>query len=119
MDKQEYLIKISKTEIDEEKVKKVSQKYGANLPDILKKIISNADTSEFFDDGSRILSFDEIMDAENDLHVAFASNGMIPFADCGENDFLVYHFYNDIWSKFNIIDESVFKKKPKIEDLLK
>ena len=42
----------------------------------------------------------------------------IPLIDCGENDFIVYHFVDKIWSKFNIIDETVFKKNS-LKELLK
>lgn len=119
MNKEEYLDYIKTQKIDSSKVSKIQRLYNAILPEILKKIISASKETVFFDDGSRILSFDEIMDAEADLHVEFKSKGIIPFADCGENDFIVYHFNDNIWSKFNIIDESVFKKKDSLKDLLK
>ena len=56
---------------------------------------------------------------KNDLHVSFRDKEIIPLIDCGENDFIVYHFMDKIWSKFNIIDETVFKKKNSLEELLK
>lgn len=52
------------------------------------------------------------------MHIAFKDKGIIPLVDCGENDFIVYHFKAKIWSKFNIIDETVFQKK-RFEELLK
>ena len=65
-----------------------------------------------------ILSYAEIVDAEKQLHVAFKDKGMIPLIDCGENDFIVYHFEKEIWSKFNIVDETVFAKRNSVEDIL-
>ena len=44
---------------------------------------------------------------------------MIPLADCGENDFIVYHFTDGSWSKFNIIDETEFKKRNALDEILK
>ena len=83
------------------------------------KLSQRAGESVFLDGGVRILSFDEIVAAKKDLHIEFKAKGMIPIVDCGENDFIVYHFNDNIWSKFNIVDESVFKKKKSIEELLK
>ena len=118
MIKKEYLEHLSKKRIESKKVTKVQEIYGAEFPEIVNKIISNSNESIFFDDGCRMLSFDEIVDAENDLHVDFKEKGIIPLVDCGENDFVVYHFKDAIWSKFNIIDETVFKKKNCIDELL-
>jgi putative inositol monophosphatase len=119
MEKREYLDKVEQAAINSDKVEKVTKLYGAEMPDIIQRILSSAEEAVFFDDGVRILSYDEIVDAEKDLHIEFARKGIIPIADCGENDFIVYHFRDDIWSKFNIVDESVFKKKKSIEELLK
>ncbi len=119
MTKSEYIEKISSMKIDDSKVRKVESIYGGGLPEVVKKIVSNNEEAEFFDDGVRIMSFDEILDAEKDLHIEFHSKGLIPLADCGENDFIVYHLKDKIWSKFNIIDETVFKKKNDLSELLK
>lgn len=43
---------------------------------------------------------------------------MIPVIDCGENDFIVYHTAEGNWSKFNIIEECVFKKRATLGELL-
>lgn len=119
MTREEYVKSLKGLKIEPSKVEKIEKKYGTSLSDIVKKIISNSDETVFFDDAYRILSISEIEDAENDLHINFKQKGIIPIADCGENDFIVYHFNDDFWSKFNIIDETVFKKKNSLEDLLK
>lgn len=119
MTKKEYLENIFNATIDNSKVDKIESVYGKNLPDLLKKIISNCEEAVFFDDNVRVLSYMEIIDAESDLHVQFSTKGLIPIVDCGENDFIVYHINDNIWSKFNIVDETVFKKKESLEDLLK
>lgn len=119
MEKKDYLSKVGEAKIDPKKVEKVNKLYGGAMPDIIQRIVSYGQESVFFDDGVRILSYEEIIDAEKDLHIEFARKGIIPIADCGENDFIVYHFKDNIWSKFNIVDESVFKKKKSIEELLK
>lgn len=118
MTKKEYLKSLDKVKIDGKKVKKIEKLYTKDLPEIIQKIISCADETVFFDDDTRMLSFDEIVDAREDLHVDFTDKGIIPLADFGENDFLVYHFEDGIWSMFNIEDELAFKKKNKLEDLM-
>ncbi len=115
----EYLSSLAGIKPDQKKADRVASLYTSNLPQIIQKIISRAKEPVFLDDGSRVLAYDEIVDAEKDLHVAFKERGMIPLVDCGENDFIVYHFEDRIWSKFNIIDETVFKKKKGLEELLK
>ena len=114
----EYLRSLVNVKKDKKKAKKISDIYTNNLPDIIMKIVSNGEKTIFLDNGIRALSYDEIVDAERDLHVEFGNNGMIPLFDCGENDFIVYHFSNDKWSKFNIVDKVVFKTREKLEDLV-
>lgn len=119
MTKKEYMEQLPDKSIDAKKVEEIEAIYCTKLPEIVKKIVSNANESIFFDDDDRILSYKEIADAQVDLHVNFKSKGLIPLADCGENDFIVYHFNDGSWSKFNIIDETVFKKRNALDELLK
>ena len=119
MTKKEYIEQLSTKQIDEKKVEQIRSIYEPKLSETVKKIISNADESIFFDDEYRMLSYQEIVDAQADLHVDFKKKGLIPVADCGENDFIVYHMADNSWSKFNIIDETVFKKRNLLEELLK
>lgn len=118
MNKIEYLERVQDCEIDVKKVEKIQEVYKTELPDDLKRIISTSEETIFLDEEGRILSFSEIVDAETDLHVDFKNKGIIPIVDCGENDFIVYHFNDDFWSRFNIIDETVFKKKDSLVEVL-
>lgn len=118
MTKKEYFNQIMTKEINVSRVERVQEVYATIFPEFIQKIISNNEETVFFDDENRLLSFEEIIDAESDLHVDFKLKGIIPLVDCGDNDFIVYHFRDDIWSKFNIVDEIVFKRKNKFDDLL-
>ena len=113
-----FIQSILNNSIDTEKVQKVENKYQAELSDIIKHILSDCDEPVFLDNGKRILSYDEIFNAEEELLVQFTEYSIIPIADCGDNDFIVYHYDNHSWSKFNIIDETVFKRNRSFEDLL-
>lgn len=117
MTRKEYLQEIGKCKMNIVRVNEVEKAYGKELPEVIKRMVSYSEDSVFFDDDWRALSFSEIMEAEQDLHVDFARLEIIPIADCGENDFVVYHFAEKIWSKFNIVDETIFKKKSSLEEL--
>jgi len=118
MVRKDFLDYISSKKVDEKLVEKINSIYGGVFPELVNMIVSNSKETLFFDDEYRVLSYDEIADAEQDLHVDFKEKKIIPLIDCGENDFIVYHFEDNIWSKFNIIDETVFKKKASLGDLL-
>ena len=118
MTRKEYFDRLESVAVDKEKVGIVNELYGTELPEILQKIVSTADEPGFLGDGLRILSFDEVINAESYLHVDFKGKKVIPVADCGENDFVVYHFDDSTWSKFNITDEIVFKIRTSITDLV-
>lgn len=117
MTAKEYFESIIKKEIDLGKVEKIQNIYNKVLPEEVQRIVSNAESSIFLDD-VRILSYKEILNAEYDLHVDFKTKQMIPLADCGDNDFVVYHFDTHEWSKFNIIDEVTFKKRKTLAEVL-
>lgn len=118
MNRKEYLNEISKCSINAAVVSKVEKVYGFSLPTEIKQVVSYSEESIFFDDKYRTLSISEIIDADSDLHVDFTKRGMIPIIDCGENDFIIFSFESDIWFKFNIVDESIFKKRHSLSELL-
>lgn len=118
MTRKEYLNKLEKVSINVEIVNCVEAVYGHTLPTVIKQMLSFSKESVFFDDEFRTLSLSEILDAQADLHVDFKALGLIPVIDCGENDFIVYYFNDDSWSKYNIIDELSFKKRALLKDLL-
>lgn len=118
MTKKDYLTQLVDEKINEEKVKKTEKIYGIEFPLLVKKIISSAEECVFLEEGYRLLSYNEINEASADLHLDFGKKGILPLIDCGENDFIVYHYNDGIWSKFNIIDEVVFKKKNTFEAIL-
>ncbi len=119
MTSKEYIKALNDHNIDNKRINGVIDLYADNLPEIVLKIVSSAKETVFLDDDKRVLSYDEIVDAEKDLHVNFKEKGMIPLIDCGDNDFIVYDFNDSSWFKFNIVDEAVFKRKNSIYELLK
>lgn len=117
MTRKEYLTKLESVSVNDDVVRCVEAVYGHALPMVVKQMLSFSKESVFFDDEFRTLSLAEVLDAQADLHVDFKALGLIPVADCGENDFIVYHMCDDSWSKFNIVDETIFKKRPQLRDL--
>lgn len=116
----EYLSTINELEkIDAGMAEAIQKKYGHELPEIIKRIISFSKETVFLENDTRILSASEIIQAEEELHVKFSALQLIPLVDCGDNNFIVYHFSDGSWSKFNLNDESIFKQHKSLEELLK
>ena len=118
MTRKEYFSKINSIKNLAGEVKLIEKVYNCSLPIIIKQMISYSSNSVFFEDGYRTLSTDEIQNAQSDLHIDFISLSIIPVIDCGENDFIVYNFSQNTWSKFNITDECIFKKRTSLLELL-
>ncbi|MBR5210585.1 MAG: hypothetical protein IKV67_12130 [Paludibacteraceae bacterium] len=118
MDKKEFLESLHDNNIDDMKVKKIEDLYKCDISDEVKQIVSNCDETIFFDDDSRVLSFDEILDAEEDLHVEFIKKKMLPLFDCLDNDFVVYKTDTHTWMKFNIVDEIDYEEADSLEEIL-
>jgi len=97
----------------------IETKYGVIFPIEIRKIISFCQEGIFLEGSPfcRLLSNDEILNADEYLHVDFASLGIIPIFDTGDNDFVVFDYKNNKWMKFNIVDESKWGKKDTIEEL--
>ena len=81
---------ISESSINEEKVRKIQEKYSDSFPDFICKMISYLDDVVFLDNNYRLLSYDEILNAEKELDVDFGALGILPVIDCGDNDFISY-----------------------------
>ncbi len=117
MNAKEYLSNMMHQSIDEVKTTILEKQYHMQFPEIIKHMISCNNEPIFFDD-KRVLSFGEMKNAEEELHVAFSKRGIFPVIDCGENDFIVYYFSKNNWMMFNIVDEVSFKQCEKLEELL-
>ena len=77
MTNKEYLESIEGLHINNAKVSKIESLYGTEMSEIIKRIISNNDRTIFLEE-CRVLSYDEIVDAEVDLHVDFKGKQILP-----------------------------------------
>ncbi len=120
MTKQEFILALSNVVPSIELVSKIKQVYECTIPNEVEKIISfNADGT-FLDGGAfcRLLCFDEILKASEELHVNFKQYGIIPFFDIEDNNFIVFNFKKMIWEKFNIVDETSYGAKKSLSEIL-
>lgn len=117
MNKHEFLSSIADIKVNTKKISVVEATYEGKFDDIVNRIISACDKTLFIDD-IRLLTYNEILDAEEDLRINFIQLQLIPIFDCGDNDFIVYHISKNHWSLFNIVDECCFKEKKTLEELL-
>lgn len=104
----DYLDEIQGHPVNEENVRAIESRYGFSLPELVKHIVS--EETVFFSDEEeiRVLPFEEILDAEEELRADFEGEGIIPVADCYENDFIVYNDKEKNWSMYNIVDQDMF-----------
>lgn len=85
----------------------------------LYSIVSILQNQPLFFDNSifyRILSFQEVLNCEHDLGIDIKQTGIIPIIDCSDNDFISYSLKDNMWCKYNCVEEIVFNKKNSILD---
>lgn len=112
----EYVTWLETQDINESVVSEITMKYHCDLPKIIKKILSSNKETIFLSGERRILSYDEVLQAKDQLHVDFIAYGIIPLIDCYDNNFIVYDYKNNTWNMFNIVDECIFDTKKSLED---
>lgn len=118
---EEFLKKLEKTACaDQNKVLCIEAVFGFRMSALCEKIVSYQDEALFFDSKSflKLLSYDEIIHAEEELQVPFTSMKLIPIFDVGDNDFICYDGNTGYWCYFNVIDEITFKETQQLEVLL-
>ena len=104
-----FIKNINSSNISGEKILKIESVYRSKIKnDFVKKLISAVKNTVFLDNGCRILSFGEILQADTDLKVSFKKKNLLPLADCSDNNFIVYDLDKETFSKFNIVDETVY-----------
>lgn len=63
-------------------------------------------------------SYNEILNASKEYSKDFKALGIIPFIDAYDNDLIVYVILENVWAKFNMSDDIIFKKKDSLEKIL-
>ena len=112
----EFIEKVKDNVIDLQRVEQIENVYKVSLPELAKHIISFKEKDMFFDD-YRILSYEEILTANEELHVPFTEERIIPFIDCMDNDFIVYDIDNKSLTKYNIVEKIKFGKIADLKEL--
>ena len=110
MTKSEYLKSVENWQIQDSIVDRIEKVYSKNLPELLQRIVSHTDKPFFFDDGTHILSYTEVLKAEEELGVAFPEKYIIPVVDCCDGNYIVYDYQNKVWAIYNIIDDIIFNQ---------
>ncbi len=118
MSKAEYIELVNEADVKEERKKEICSIYHHELCDELVKVISVADTVDFFDEERRALSYREIVNASELLGIDVVTKGMIPVIDAYDCTFIVFLLNEKKWAKYNTIDKEVFKEKEKLEDII-
>lgn len=119
MNTKSFLRKIKNANPDSSRYSVVEKKYAISLPDEARAICS-LNPSPFWNgrDVCRVLTLSEIVNAESELHVAFDTLGLIPFFDCGDNNFIVLNVRTHQWGMFNIVDGILWRQDVPLGKLL-
>lgn len=118
MNKQEFLDAALACDIKEDRVKQIEKVYNVTLNEEVSKLVSFADTVDFFDEERRALSFDEIVDANEELEVDTVELGIIPLIDAYDCAYIVYLTKEEKWARFSSVDETVYMKKDSLAEVL-
>lgn len=106
----EYISALTKVKISDADGHDLKKKYGRDIPKIILQIASYDEKAVFLDTGTRMLSYKEILNFKKDMKLDDSISNLIPIADKGENDFVVYDMKSKKWMIFNVNDSTVFRK---------
>ncbi|MCK5849900.1 MAG: SMI1/KNR4 family protein [Kiritimatiellae bacterium] len=103
-------------------IPQLARLYGTQVPEELTELL-NTTNGGFIEidenDCWRLLSLSEMLTASIDLRTDFVGNGLIPIADCKENNFICYDFASSKqYLRFNIVDEMSFDTRAQLADFL-
>lgn len=118
MKKQDFINKLIEMKINDKIVELVEKKYLCKLNDEVKRVLSFEDINFSINDESRLLSSDDILNADKKYDYEFTKKHLIPLMDCSDNDLLVYDVEKKQYSKFNIVDKLLFKDKKSISECI-
>ena len=99
----EYISALTNVKISDADGHDLKKKYGRDIPKIILQIAS-------YDEKAVFLSYKEILNFKKDMKLDGSSSNMVPIADKGENDFVVYDMKSKKWMIFNVNDSTVFRK---------
>ncbi len=118
MNKKEYLEAALGCEIKVDRVKQVEKMYKVSLDDSVAKIISYADSTDFFDEERRALSYEEIVNASSDLDIDVVEMGFIPLIDSYDCSYIIYLTKENKWARFSTVDMTVYMKRDTLAEVL-
>ena len=96
----------------------IEKLYQTRLPELVKKLISHADQTGFFEAERRALSYSEILDPVEYLGCDFISLNLIPIIDAYDNTYIVFDPEKNTWAEYNISDQILFNECKSFEDML-
>lgn len=118
MTKQEYIDNVKKYPENSERIRAISDIYGTEITGRIAKIVSFADNADFIGEERRAFTFSEILNAAKEYDIDFKALGIIPIIDAYDNELIVYVISDNIWAKYSMSDDVLFKKRTSLEEIL-
>lgn len=97
------------------KFNKIESLYNFKMNKDIKKVLSDNERYTF--DGHRVLHISEILDPIKNFDIDFVKLRLLPIIDCSDNDLIVYEINNKCFSKFNIVDNIIYKSNINTDSL--
>ena len=114
----EYFEELEKAEINKDRVDKLKQIYGCDIPEIVQRIASYDMDDYFIDEEIRVLSFNGIIFIDEDLDTRFQDARLIPLMDLMDGDYAVYNCVTSKWNMCNAYEGVLFNEQDSLENLL-
>ncbi len=118
MTKQEYMDNVKKYPENAERIRVISDRYGTEINGLIAQIVSFADNADFIGEERRAFTFNEILNAAKEYDIDFKALGIIPIIDAYDNELIVYVIADNIWAKYSVSDDVLFKKRASLEEIL-
>ena len=118
MNTTEYIQLVNNTVINQSRVNNINNIYSTKVDTVVAKIISLADTVDFFDEERRALSYMEISNPSTIMEIDFVSKRMIPLVDIYDGSYVVFSIEEKKYALYNIFDDIEFKKSVVFEEIM-
>lgn len=118
MNKREFIETMEKCALNQERIDRIDKLYNISLKGLIAKAISYADSVDFFDEERRALSFEEILNASEELETDFINLGIIPIVDAYDCVYIVFSSKDNKWARFSTVDKTLYRIKDSLEDVL-
>lgn len=117
MTKCELLDKCINSDINEETISEIESIYKVHMSEEAKRVFSCL-LDDCFCDGWRVLSKEEILISNKWMNQDYIRNGIVPFIDIYDLNYIVYIPNENVWAMVNDGDGIIFNRKKSLKEFI-